>query len=74
MIINTCRTGEQLIEAINFLLDVGIRFNRINDNYPGNIDLFGQTRKVYADVYIDASNLTGMPAWDLVYDLIIEQL
>lgn len=73
-IINTCRSGEQLIDAVNFLIENGIKFNRINDNYPDNIKKYGNTRKVFADVYIDASNLTGMPAWDLVYDLIINEL
>ena len=73
-IINTCRSGEQLIDAVNFLIENGINFNRINDNAPWLIEEHGNTRKIHADVFIDASNLTGMPAWDLVYDLIINEL
>lgn len=56
VIINTCRNGESLINAINWLLQMGIGFDRVNDNHPEGTQKYGKTRKVYADVYIDDHN------------------
>lgn len=74
IIINTCREGDMLRDAINWLLDKGIKFNRVNDNYPPGTNEYGyNSRKVYAHVYIDDRNLGGFPGWKDVYDQ-IEQL
>lgn len=64
IIINTCRRDEQLIEAVNFLFENGIPFDRVNDNAPWMIEQFGNTRKIYAHLYIDSSNIGGMPNWN----------
>lgn len=54
IIIWTCRSGEQLAEAVNFLLENEIPFDRVNDNLRENIEQYGgNSRKVFADVYID---------------------
>lgn len=64
IIIWTCRTGDHLTQAVNFLLSEGIRFSRINENEPVNLKLYKEpSRKVYADVYIDDKNLGGFPGW-----------
>lgn len=48
----TCRYGQSLIDAINWLADKGIKMDAYNDNlYPL------QSRKIVADVYIDDKNV-----------------
>lgn len=64
IIIWTCRTGELLKEAINWLLAEGIPFDRVNDHNPANIAKYGDGGpKIYADVYIDDKNLGGFVGW-----------
>lgn len=70
IIINTCRAGNELISAINYLLEKGIKFDRVNDNHPEMTAKYGVTRKVFADVYIDDRNFGGLPLWLDVYDQI----
>lgn len=69
IIINTCRTGEQLLTAINWLLYQGIKFHRVNDNEPDNIAKYNNnSRKIYAHIYIDDKNLGGFPGWLFCYE------
>lgn len=64
IIINTCRSGDQLLEAINFMLQQGICFNRVNDNHPDQTALYNNnSRKIYAHLYIDDKNIGGFPGW-----------
>jgi hypothetical protein len=71
LILNTCRTGDFLVDAINFLLEHDIPVHRINDNCPYNQAKYGgNTRKVYADVYIDDHNAGGLPDWQTIYEYI----
>ncbi|MEN6422284.1 MAG: hypothetical protein ABFD76_10090 [Smithella sp.] len=71
IIINTCREGNRLNEAINWLLEKGIRFNRVNDNHPAAMSKYGSnSRKIFADVVIDDRNLGGFPGWVQVYNSI----
>lgn len=64
VIVWTCRTGDQLIEAVNWLRGERIGFDRINDHSPENIAIYGPGgKKIYADVYIDDRNLGGFPGW-----------
>ena len=69
IIIYTCRNGDLLLEAINWLIDKGFQFDRVNENAPFNVAKHGgtNTRKVYADVYIDDHNVGGLPSWDDMY-------
>ena len=69
IIIWTCRSGEQLAEAVNFLLENEIPFDRVNDNLRENIEHYGgNSRKVFADVYIDDKNIfSGRWNWDHIY-------
>ncbi len=67
IIINTCRTDENLLKAINFCLEHKIPFDRVNDNHPGNVRKYGSnSRKIYAHIYIDDKNLGGFPGWQMV--------
>lgn len=71
LILWTCRNGDPLIDAINWLLEKGIPFDRVNDNHPDGIRLYGNnSRKVYADIYIDDGILGGLPTWKQIYQTI----
>ncbi len=71
IIIWTCRTGDLLTEAINWLCEWGIPYNRINDNHPSNkVEFGGNTRKIYADVYIDDKQIGELPSWDEIYEYV----
>ena len=73
IIINTCRSGEQLLLAINWMLTQGIRFHRVNDNHPEQTALYNNnSRKIYAHLYIDDKNLGGFPGWKLAMEMILE--
>lgn len=69
LIIWTCRTGDRLRDAVNWLLEQGIPFDRVNDHSAANIALYGAGgNKVYADVYIDDKALGGFPGWFVAMD------
>lgn len=54
LVLWTCRNDERLLDAVAFCSSNGIQFDAINQNIPEVIQMFGgDTRKVYADVYID---------------------
>lgn len=58
LILWTCRTGRQLADAVEFCGNLGIVFDAVNNNLPENIAYYGNdTRKVFADHYIDDRNL-----------------
>lgn len=71
IIIWTCRQGDLLTEAVNWLLEKGIPFNRINDNHPENkLKYGGDTRKIYADLYVDDRQIGGLPEWSKIYEYV----
>lgn len=71
IILNTCRQGVLLIEAINWLLQNEVPFDRVNDNNPQNTARYGSnSRKIYADVYIDDKQVGGLPDWHKIYEYI----
>ena len=54
IILWSCRTGEQLLEASRWCSEQGLYLDAINENLPQPIAHFGEdTRKIYADEYID---------------------
>lgn len=57
IILNTCRHGETLEEAIKWCKEQGLTFDYVNENTPEGIALYGDCRKIYADWYIDDHNL-----------------
>lgn len=74
IIIWTCRTGRALIDAVNWMLEHEISFDRINDGQPENVALYGgEGRKVYAHCYVDDKNVGGFPGWLEVKRLIVEE-
>lgn len=73
IIIWTCRTGQNLIDAINWLLANKIEFDRVNDHNPDNVAKYGEGgKKVYAHCYIDDKNIGGFPGWHQAYAMILE--
>jgi len=73
IIINTCRSGQNAIDAVNFLLHHEIPFDRFNDNEPTQVEKYNSnSRKVYAHVYIDDKQVGGLPAWSEIYDYICD--
>ena len=64
IIIWTCREGRQQTEMVNWLLEKGIGFDRINDHQPDQVVAYGSdARKVYAHCYVDDKNVGGMLPW-----------
>lgn len=57
----TVRTGDMLKEALRFLDDNGILPDTVNTNVPEAIEFLGEdSRKVYADLYIDDKSSGGI--------------
>lgn len=52
----TCRHDELLNEAVDFCRRVGLKVDYVNENVPCMIEKFGDSRKIYADYYIDDKN------------------
>jgi histidinol phosphatase-like enzyme len=54
LILWTNRKGERLEEAVAWCKALGLEFDAVNANVPEIVEKFGgDTRKVYADEYID---------------------
>jgi hypothetical protein len=53
LILWTCRHGKELDEAVEWCKEQGLTFDYINENPPDKIAIYGDCRKVYADLYID---------------------
>jgi hypothetical protein len=71
IIVWTCRSGEELEKAVNYMLASGVKFHRINDHNPETVARYGNnSRKVYAHLYIDDKQVGGLPAWNEIYEWI----
>jgi len=74
IILWTCRTGDHLTQAVNCLLEHGVRFDRVNDHEPNNRMQYGaEARKVYADFYIDDKVIGGFPGWATLDALLFQE-
>lgn len=59
IILNTCRTGKSLSDAVEFCEKHSVPITRVNANSPERIKQYGtDCRKISADVYIDDKNLS----------------
>lgn len=73
LIIWTCREGNRQTEMINWLLEKKIPFDRVNDNVPGQIEIYGNNaRKVHAHLYVDDKQVFGLPRWDEIYEVVCQ--
>ena len=54
IILNTCRTGRHLQDAVDVAKAYGLVFDAVNENLPEMIEAYqGDCRKISADFYID---------------------
>ena len=54
LILNTCRAGKRLNEAVMLCQKNRLMFNAVNENIPAVVKMLGYNpRKIYADLYID---------------------
>lgn len=69
IIIWSCRAGIKKARAIEWLVMNGIKFHRFNESCPTNVALHGgkDTRKVFANLYIDDRMMFKLPTWDEIY-------
>ncbi len=71
LIIWTCREGHDQTVAVNWLLEKGIPFDGINQNARKNIEEHSNdSRKVFADLYIDDRQVGGFPGWQSVLEYV----
>ena len=61
LILWTNRQGERLDEALKWCAVRGLAFDAVNENLPEVVRAFGgDTRKIYADEYLDDKALNPM--------------
>lgn len=59
LILWTCRRGIYLNNAVSWCRKRGLEFDAVNENLPEHIEHYrGDTRKVFADLYIDDKSVT----------------
>ena len=64
IILWTCRVGEALDKAVEFCKANGLVPSYINENAPHIIEAFGgDTRKIFANKYIDDASVTP---WEII--------
>ena len=74
IIIWTCRMDKPAESAKQFLLDNGVKYHKFNEHMDYLIEHYGNnTRKIFADIYIDDKNLGGLPSWDEIYKILKEK-
>lgn len=81
IIIWTCRHGDLLTRAINFLIENEIPFDRVNDNEPSLCEIYNNnTRKVSADFYVDDKDwmiqdrFPDYPNWQVICSSILKKI
>ena len=67
IIIWTCRESKRNDEMIEWLDKNKIPFDSINENASFMIEKFNSdSRKIFADIYIDDRNIGGLPKWEQI--------
>ena len=76
IIIWTCRSGDHEQMAAMYLHDMGVKFHHINENHPDNIAQYdSDSRKIFADIYIDDKQLGGLPeSWLEIETILTQQI
>ena len=73
IILWTYRSGKELEDAVKFCEKRGLTFHAVNNDFDGEEFDNLNSRKIYADIYIDDRNLLGIPEWGKIYSIIIEK-
>ena len=72
IILWTSRAGKDLKDAVEWCTGQGIIFDAVNEPLPEQIDRWGNdTRKVYADFYIDDKAMT-VEALESIMDRVVD--
>lgn len=77
IIIWSCRARVGKARAIEFLAKNGIKYHRFNESSPANLKQYNNvdTRKVYADIYIDDKGLMKpLPPWSEIYEMVHDRV
>lgn len=77
IIIWTSRSGIELARAVEWLAKNGIKYHRVNESCPENLKKYGgrDTRKVFADIYVDDKGLIPLPPdWHEIKEMITDKL
>lgn len=53
IIVWTCREGDHLLQAKEWMCERGIPFDKMNESIDAWVEFYGPSRKVGADYYID---------------------
>ncbi|MGM5469625.1 BT0820 family HAD-type phosphatase [Flavobacteriaceae bacterium LMO-SS05] len=73
LILWTYRCGSKLDEAVSFCEANGIHFYAVNKSFPEEEFDTTQSRKIYADLFIDDRNLGGFLGWGEIYHMITKE-
>ena len=72
IILWTSRAGKDLKDAVEWCTEQGIVFDAVNEPLPEQMDRWGNdTRKVYADFYIDDKAMT-VEAMESIMDQVVD--
>ena len=72
LILWTYRSGDELNDAIKYCKKNGLEFYAVNNNSKDEDFDIGNSRKIYADLYIDDRNLFDLPEWNTIYQMVRE--
>lgn len=61
IILNTCRWGEPLDDAVEHCRNLGLEFDAVNANLDHMIARWGECRKLGGDIYIDDRDICHGP-------------
>jgi hydroxymethylpyrimidine pyrophosphatase-like HAD family hydrolase len=71
IVINTCREGHALSDAMHWLKENDIPYHYVNCNFPHLIEHYkADCRKISADMYIDDKGVEPLPSWETIYNII----
>ena len=73
LILWTYRCGIKLEEAVIFCEENGIQFYAVNKSFPEEDFDHKNSRKIYADLFIDDRNLGGFMGWGEIYQMITKE-
>lgn len=73
----TVRNGKELTAAVDWCKDYGLHFCAVNEPAPSNAKEYKdkyptQSRKIYADIYIDDHNIEYAMSGSIIEDVNIE--
>lgn len=71
IVINTCREGHALSDAMHWLEATDIPYHYVNCNFPHLIEKYGaDCRKISACMYIDDKGVDPLPNWGEIHEII----